>query len=252
MLKKRLIPTLLFNNNNLVKDKNFKSERGVGTPLPAVKIYNLREVDELIFLDVSATNNKKDPNYELISEISKHCFVPLTVGGGIYCLDQIEKLLSCGADKVSINTKAINDMFFLKEACNIFGKQCITISIDYKYNSKNEPIVWTNSGFVNTSKNLIDVLQDLNFFKVGEILLTNIELDGTFLGFDIDLYKRVVSLVDFPVIASGGAGELSDFVKLVKETDVSAMAAASIFHFTEITPLDVKKELIKNNIKMRV
>ncbi len=252
MLKKRLIPTLLFKNHNLVKGKQFKSDRGVGTPLPAVKIYNLREVDELIFLDVNATNKSIDPNYEVVKEISSHCFVPLTVGGGVNNLYQIESLLKNGADKVSINTQVINDLNFLKEACKSFGQQCITVSIDYKSNNNKEPIVWINSGKKNTHKNLFDVIKMISDIGAGEFLVTSIDHDGTFNGFDKTILKRVTEITEIPVIGSGGAGKIEDFSELILFSEVSAVAAASIFHFTEITPLTVKKYMKSQNIKIRI
>ena len=252
MLKTRVIPTLLFKDHGLVKGKKFNSNRGVGSVIPAVKIYNLREVDELIFLDVDITNSKKNLNLDIVREIAQVSFVPLTVGGGVKNLNDIEDLLKNGADKVSINTEAFKNPKLIKEAAKVFGSQCITVSVDFCKNVENDPIVWINSGQVNTNFSLYNWIKKVEDLGAGELLITSIDNDGTFQGYQTDIYKEIVKMVRVPVIASGGAGKLSDFVDVVQNGNVSAVAAASLFHFTEMTPMDVKNNMKKNNINIRV
>lgn len=252
MLKTRVIPTLLFKNNILVKGKKFNSNRGVGSALPAVKIYNLREVDELIFLDVDVTNLKNKLNLDVVREIAQFSFVPLTVGGGVKNLNDIEDLLKNGADKVSINTEALRNPELILEASKVFGSQCITISIDFRMDKNDQPIVWSNSGQLNTNIPLYNWVKKAQDLGAGELLITSIDNDGTFKGYKTDIYSKICSTTKVPVIASGGAGKLSDFVEVVKNGNVSAVAAASIFHFTEVTPMDVKNKMKESDINIRL
>ena len=232
MLKTRVIPTLLFKDHGLVKGKKFNSNRGVGSVIPAVKIYNLREVDELIFLDVDITNSKKNLNLDIVREIAQVSFVPLTVGGGVKNLNDIEDLLKNGADKVSINTEAFKNPKLIKEAAKkVFGSQCITVSVDFHKNVENDPIVWTNSGQVDTKFSLYNWIKKVEDLGAGELLITSIDNDGTFQGYQTDIYKEIVKMVRVPVIAysGNGPGKLSDFVDVVQNGNVSAVAAASLF-----------------------
>ncbi len=251
MLKKRIIPTLLYKELGLVKGSCFDSWRRIGPILPAVKVYNSREVDELIFLDILSTNNNSDIDYETISGFSKFCFVPLTVGGGIKNINQVKKLLEIGADKISINSAAYENPKLIEEVANQFGSQCIVASID----ARKEGDKWTcisNSGTENKNINPIFWSKRLEDLGAGEILITSIDKDGTRNGYDLDLISNVSKNVKIPVIASGGAGSYQDMYKAINLGGASAVAASSIFHFTEMTPLEAKNYLQEKGIPIRV
>jgi imidazole glycerol-phosphate synthase subunit HisF len=251
MLKKRIIPTLLFKDNKLVKGINFNSWRTVGDVMQSVRIYRMRKVDELILLDISATSLNKKIDLDLINEVANECFMPLVFGGGIKTIEDISNTLKAGADKVCINTASINDIKFVKEACKIFGSQAITISVDYK--KKGDAIeIWSNSGQVKTNLVFKDYLKVLENIGVGEIILTSIDKDGTMEGYDIATITEVNKFLNIPIIASGGAGSFKNMFDLLKSTNVSALAAGSIYHFTKKTPLDVKKYLNEKKIPVRI
>jgi cyclase len=250
MHKVRIIPTLLY-KDNLVKGKKFKSWRVVGNLYQMIKLYNLREVDELIFLDIEA-NQKNKIQFDLIDEFADDCFVPLTIGGGVKSLEDIGQLLKVGADKVCINSAAVHDLDFVKKAVDKYGSQCIVISVDYKINKDKMAEVFTLSGKKNTSLSLEEHIKNLDEVTPGEIILTSIDHDGMMNGYDIETIKKISNFSSTPIIASGGAGCLDDFYQLIKDTNIKALSAASIFHFTEITPLDVKKFLKKKNINVRL
>jgi len=250
MHKVRIAPTLLY-KNNLVKGKNFKSWRVVGNLYQMIKLYNLREVDELIFFDIDANKNNSI-QFSLIDEFADECFVPLTIGGGIKSLDDIENLLKVGADKVCINSSAIKDMNFLEKAINKYGSQCVIISIDYKVNKNNQKEIFIDSGNTPTGILLENFIEKINQIGPGEILVTSIDHDGVMKGYDIDTINKISKSSDVPIIASGGAGKLNDFFDIIDKTDIKALSAASIFHFTEITPLDVKRYLDQKGIKVRL
>lgn len=250
MLKKRIIPTLLFKDFGLVKGSGFNNWRRIGPVLPAIKVYNTREVDELIFLDVANSETLNEPDYEVVDDLSKHCFVPLTVGGGITRIDQVQKLLSCGADKVSINSSAYENPDLIKEIVNTHGSQSIVGSIDAK-KINNNWICFSNSGKKETKYDPVTWAKNLEELGVGEILITSIDRDGTMSGYDQDLISAVTGIVNIPVIASGGAGEYSDMEKAILGSGASAVAAASIFHFTECTPAKAKEYLERKGIPIR-
>ncbi len=250
MLKKRIIPTLLLKNMGLVKDVSFKSERRVGSVLPQVKIYNMREVDELIILDVNGSINKNIISVNEVEQFSRFNFIPLTVGGGINNLEQISSLLSVGADKVCINTSAYDNKNFVKSAVQTFGAQCIVASIDYrKVNGKN--VCFSHSGQKNESITLQNWIKELEDYGVGEILVTSIENDGNMNGYDFDTLAEISKITKIPLIASGGASSYEDFYQCFK-IGCDAVAAASIFHFTELTPSGAKKHLNEKNIPVRI
>ena len=252
MLKKRIIPTLLFNNNKLVKGIKFSSWRTVGSIMQAVRVYKIRKVDELILLDISATDLNRKIDLELINEVAKECFMPLTFGGGIKNLEDISKILKAGADKVCINTAATKDLKFIENACRVFGSQAIVISVDYKKNKDNLISVWSHSGKNKTSLIFENYLKDLESAGVGEIVLTSIDRDGTMKGYDIETLYTANNLIKVPIIASGGAGNFDNILELLNKTNISALAAGSIYHFTKKTPLDVKKYLNENKIPVRI
>lgn len=251
MLKTRVIPTLLFKEIGLVKGIGFDSWRRVDTVLPAIKVYNMREVDELILVDIDATKNNSEPDYESIRDFSKECFVPFCVGGGIKNIEQIKKLLRNGADKVSINTSAYNNIDLITQGAKLFGSQCIVSSIDCK-KINNDFYCFSNCGSVNTGYKLEEWVKKVVNAGAGEILLTSIDLDGTMKGYDIEMIKIATANVDVPVIASGGAGCYEHMYKAIIEGGASAVAAASIFHFTEQTPKEAKEYLFNKGIQTRI
>jgi imidazole glycerol-phosphate synthase subunit HisF len=252
MLKIRVIPTLLWKNVGLVKGVGFDSWRRVGPVLPAIKVYNMRQVDELILVDILATNEKRKPDFEAIKDFSSECFVPLTVGGGISTVNDVRDLLRVGADKVCINTAAYDDVSLITQIAKTFGSQCIVISIDAKKISEGNYECYSNSGKVPRKWKVEEWAKKVEEAGAGEILLTSIERDGAHTGFDLELIKKVTSKVSIPVIVSGGASKPEDFVLPILEGGASAVSAASIFHYTQYTPLDVKIEMRKNGIPVRI
>lgn len=250
MLKTRVIPTLLWKDHGLVKGKSFDSWRRVGTVLPAIKVYNTREVDELILVDITATIEKRDFNYDEIEGFTSESFVPLTIGGGIKGVDQIRKLLLAGADKVCINTSAYFNPEIIKMASNIFGAQCVVVSIDAKKSSSHNFECFSHSGTKATGEELAKHCQKIERLGAGEILITSIPHDGMMDGFDYEMIELVSNSVSVPVIASGGAGNYQHMLKAVN-SGADAVAAASIFHYTEQTPKEVKKYLHANGIPVR-
>ena len=235
----------------IVKGIKFKSWITVGSIMQAVRVYNLRQVDELILLDVYATNNKKKVDLEMVNEIANECFMPLTFGGGINSIKDISNLLKAGADKVSINTSATKNLRFINEACKTFGGQSIVASVDYKKEGNNI-IVYSNSGTFKTNLNFFDYLKDLEGAGVGEVILTSIDRDGTMEGYDKEVLKMSAKNLKIPIIASGGAGDYHDMLDTVQNSKISALAAASIYHFTVKTPRDLKVFLKENRIPVRI
>ena len=251
MLKIRIIPTLLWKNLGLVKGVGFHSWRRVGTVLPAVKVYNTREVDELILLDISATPDGREPDYESVEEFSAECFVPLTIGGGIRDLDQIKRLLWAGADKVTINTAAFDDPSLVRESARRFGSQCIVAAIDFRRLSDGRYECYSHCGSKPTGRSPLDWAVEVEALGAGEILLTSIERDGTMEGYDLELTRLVSERVRIPVIASGGAGNYQHLYEAIAEGKASAVAAASMFHFTQQTPLEAKHYLASKGVPVR-
>lgn len=250
MLKIRIIPTILYDEFKMVKGINFNSWRTVGNIIQAIRIYKIREVDELILMDISATNKKKKINLELIKDISEDSFMPLTFGGGINNIEQISQIIKNGADKVSINTAATKNLDLIYKASNNFGSQCIVVSIDYKVEN-NEIVIYSNSGEQRTKLNIIDYIKSVEEAGAGEILLTSIDKEGTMTGYDLKTIKYVSDNSKLPIIASGGCGKPQDMVDLAKKVKVSGIAAASMYHFTHHTPNDTKKNLEDNGFPVR-
>lgn len=237
MLKCRVIPILTFSGLALVKTKKFAaSPRMVGNAVQAAKVFNSRNVDELAFLDIYASNQKRKINLQMVRAIINECFMPVAIGGGISTIQDIHDLLAVGADKVVIKSKLIETPEFINEAANVFGNQCITLAIDAT--KKEEGYCLHNR--LNKSiplKEFLESIQDLNF---GEIILTSVDNDGMMCGFDIELVRLVEGLVDVPIVVSGGAGEPKHFKELFSQTNIEAVGAASIFYFTRYTPHDLK------------
>lgn len=251
MLKVRVIPTLLYKSVGLVKGVGFNSWRRVDTVLPAIKVYNMREVDELILVDIEATKEGKDPDYMSIRDFSRECFVPFCVGGGIRNIEQIRQLLRAGADKVSINSAAYENIELITEGARLFGSQCIVASIDCRL-VDGAYHCYSHNGEQDTGYLLADWAKKVVAAGAGEILLTSIELDGTMQGYDIDMIKTVTKIVNVPVIASGGAGGYEHMYQAVAMGGSSAVAAASIYHFTEQTPKEAKEYLKERGIPVRI
>jgi imidazole glycerol-phosphate synthase subunit HisF len=247
MLKKRVIPALLIKDNLLVKTKKFKSPRSIGSIIESVKLYDLREVDELVLLDISDKKKRNEPNYSTIAEVSKECFVPFCVGGGINDIKTIYKVLNSGADKVSINTQAIHNPKFIKEAAKEFGSQCIVVSIDYYKKGKN--FLLHNSEKKYYLDEYIDIIKDMG---PGEIILTCVDKEGTNEGFDYETIKRIKKKLSIPIIASGGAGKYEHMLKAFNYCNVDAVLASSIFCFLDKTPKNAKFFLQQNGINVRI
>lgn len=237
MLKSRVIPILTFNGFALVKTKMFApNPRMVGNAIQAAKVYNFRNVDELVFLDIYATDQNRKINLQVVRSIINQCFMPVAIGGAVTNVEDIQNLLAIGADKVVLKRKIIEDPGFIKEASEIFGNQCITLAIDaekrgetyYVYDRKYKDI------------QLLEFLNNIKNYPFGEIILTSVNNDGMMSGFDIELVKQVENLIKVPIVVAGGAGTLEHFKELFAETSIDAVGASSIFHFTRYTPRDVK------------
>jgi len=246
------MPTMLYKDLGLVKGVGFDSWRRVGGAMQAVKVYNMREVDELVLLDIRATIEGRSPDFALIDDLADDCFMPLTVGGGIRTVDDVRQLLQVGADKVSVNSAAITTPQLIEQIAAKFGSQCVVVSIDAKAEPDGRWIAYTHSGTRATGRDPLEVAQAVENFGAGEILLTSIDRDGSMTGYDIDLIKCVSDAVSIPVIASGGAGTYADMAKAIAEGHASAVAAASIFHFTEQTPLEGKRYLSRLGFNVRL
>lgn len=251
MLKTRIIPTLLYKNFGLVKGVRFNSWRVIGSAMQAVKVYNMRGVDELAFLDIAASSEKRPPDFNLIDEIADECFMPLAAGGGIKTIEDIRRLLAVGADKVIINTAAILNPELIKDAANKFGSQCVVVSLDVK-KIGGEYEVYIYSGAKSTKINPVSFAKNSEKLGAGEILITSIDRDGTMSGYDIELTKMISEAVSIPVIASGGAGSYEDVYSAINQGRASAIAAASIFQFTQQTPLGAKEFLNQRGICVRL
>ncbi len=251
MLKVRVIPTLLWKNFGLVKGVGFDSWRRVGPVLPAIKVYNSRDVDELILLDITASVERIEPDHNSVKDFSNECLVPFTVGGGITSLQQIVSLLHAGADKVAINTAAYSNPELVTAAARRFGAQCVVVSIDAKRHSDGSYSCVSQSGRADMIKSPVEWAKEMVGRGAGEILLTSVDQDGTMLGYDLMLVEQVVNAVNIPVIAAGGAGNYGHMIEVVKNAGASAVAAASIFHFTEQTPAGAKQAMEEAGIPVR-
>jgi cyclase len=250
MLKARVIPTLLWKGAGLVKGVAFDSWRRVGTVLPAIKVYNTREVDELVLLDITATREQREPDYESVAEYSAECFVPLTVGGGVRALEHMQKLLEAGADKVAINSAAYDHPELVQQGSRQFGSQCMVVSVDVRRYPDGRYECFRHCGQTPTGQEPVAWAKHLEALGAGEILLTRVERDGTFEGYDLELVEQVARAVNIPVIASGGAGTYAHMLAALQR-GAAAVAAASMFHFTEQTPKEAKAFLASHGIPVR-
>lgn len=248
MLKVRIIPTMLMKDMGLVKGVGFDSWRRVGTVMPSIKVYNRRQVDELIVLDISATNADRSPDFDEVANFAQECFVPLTVGGGVRTLDDIKKLLRAGADKVAINSACYDNPKLIEQAAKAFGNQCIVVSIDVRTQEDGSYKCASHSGSKTHDVDPVEHAQRMEKLGAGEILITSVERDGAMEGYDIDLIKKITEAVSIPVIASGGAASYEDMYQAITAGGAQAVSAASIFHFTQQTPLEAKAYLGERGI----
>jgi len=250
MLAKRIIPCLDIKNGETVKGINFLDLKEVGNPVEMAIKYSEQGADELVFLDISATNERRKTLILLVKEIAKNINIPFTVGGGINALENVEELLKNGADKITINSAALYDPNLITEVAKRFGSQCMVLAIDTKF-VENQNKVFSNGGKIETDKELFSWAKEVENLGAGEILLTSMNTDGTKAGFAIDITKTLSELINIPVIASGGAGTMQHFEDVFTETKATGALAASIFHFNEIGIPELKNYLKSKNLPIR-
>ena len=251
MLKNRIIPCLDVKNGRVVKGINFVDLQDAGNPVEQAKIYSDGGADEICFLDITASTDNRDTIYEVVEKTSTKWFVPLTVGGGVRNVDDISKLLTCGADKVSINTAAVQNSSVVIESSKKFGSQCIVVAIDVKKNGDKWE-VFTHGGRNNTNMDVIECAKKMEASGAGELLVTSMDRDGTQVGYDIDLISKISSKVNIPLIASGGVGNLDHLVDGIKLGNASAVLAASIFHYGKHSVKEAKEYLDSKGIPVRI
>ena len=251
MLKNRIIPCLDVKNGRVVKGINFVGLKDAGDPVEQAKIYSDGGADEICFLDITASNENRDTIFDVVRETSKKCFVPLTVGGGVKSVEDISKLLNCGADKVSINTAAVQNPDVVEQSSKKFGSQCIVVAIDAKKNNDQWEI-YTHGGRSSTGIDAIEFALNMEKKGAGELLITSMDRDGTQIGYDIDLMSTISSKANIPVIASGGVGELEHLVDGIKLGKASAVLAASIFHYGKYSIKEAKEYLDSKGIPVRI
>ena len=252
MIKKRIIPCLDVKEGRVVKGVQFKGLRDIGDPVDLALYYNAAGADELVFLDISKTEEGHDLTLDVIRQTAEQLFIPLTVGGGISTLEDISQLLNHGADKVSLNSAALKNPDLIRQASDKFGKQCICIAIDSQYDAQRDDFVCcTHGGKQRTDKRVYDWVQEVEALGAGELLVTSMAFDGMKQGFDLEHLNEISRRVNIPIIASGGGGHATHFTDLFTKTPVSAGLAASILHDKETTIRDIKIELQKGGIPVR-
>ena len=250
MLAKRIIPCLDIKNGETVKGVNFLDLKEVGNPVEMAIKYSQQGADELVFLDISATEERRKTLIPLVRDIAKHINIPFTVGGGINALENVEELLKNGADKITINSAALSNPKLITDVAKRFGSQCMVVAIDTKL-VENQNKVFSNGGKIETEKELFYWAKEVENLGAGEILLTSMNTDGTKSGFAIEITKQLSELVNIPVIASGGAGTMQHFEDIFTETKATGALAASIFHFNEIAIPELKNYLKSKNLSIR-
>ena len=252
MLTVRIIPCLDVKDGRVVKGVNFLDLIDAGDPVEQAKIYDKEGADELTFLDITASSENRDTILDVVSRTAEQCFMPLTVGGGVRSEKDIRNLLLAGADKVSINTAAVQRPLFVQEAANKFGSQCIVVAIDAKRVDSGDFQVFTHGGRIATGINAVEWAKQMVDYGAGEILLTSMDRDGTKKGFDIPLTKLIASSISIPLVASGGVGSIDHFSEGVIEGGASAVLAASVFHFGQVRRSDVKADMLGLGLPVRL
>lgn len=252
MLTKRIIPCLDVKCGRVVKGINFVSLRDAGDPVECAKVYDRQRADELVFLDITASHEERPIIKHIVEQVAESVYIPFTVGGGIRSIEDIRELLKAGADKVSLNTAAIERPQLVREASERFGSQCIVVAIDCKKNEKGGWTVYTHGGRKPTDLDAIEWAKKVDNLGAGEILLTSMDRDGTKLGYDLEVTKSIVDSVGIPVIASGGVGDLEHFYEALAVAGADAVLAASIFHFGKFTVKEAKQYLKNRGIAVRI
>ena len=251
MLAKRIIPCLDVRDGRVVKGVNFVNIRDAGDPVELARYYSQQGADEIVFLDITATSDARDTVADVVERTASQVFVPLTVGGGIRTLDDFQRLLRAGADKISVNSAAVKDPTLISRAAERFGAQCVVLAIDVKKRPDGTFEVVTAGGRHFTGLDAVEWAKEGERLGAGEILLTSMDADGTKAGFDLQITKAITDAVSIPVIASGGCGSLEHFSEVFEETGCDAALAASLFHFGELTVSQVKDHLRSRNIPVR-
>ncbi len=251
MLAKRIIPCLDVRDGRVVKGVNFVNIRDAGDPVELAKFYSDQGADEIVVLDITATSDARDTVADVVERTAAQVFVPLTVGGGIRTLDDFQRLLRAGADKISVNSAAVKDKTLISRAAQRFGSQCVVLAIDARHRSEGGYEVVTAGGRTPTGLDAVEWARRGQELGAGEILLTSMDADGTKVGFDLEMTRAVTQAVSIPVIASGGCGSLEHFAQVFEETGCDAALAASLFHFGELTVPQVKEFLRGRNIPVR-
>lgn len=251
MLTKRIIPCLDVTGGRVVKGTKFLSLRDAGDPVECAMAYDRQGADELVFLDITASSDGRSTMVEVVEKTAAHCFMPLTVGGGIRKVADVRTMLNAGADKVSVNTAAIHDPGLIARAAAAFGSQCIVLAIDAKRNERGSWTVYTHGGRQATELDAVAWAREAERLGAGEILLTSMDADGTKAGYDLALTRTVSEALRIPVIASGGAGRLEHLAQVLDEGKADAVLAASIFHFGELSVGDVKRYLAAQGVPVR-
>ncbi len=253
MFTKRIIPCLDVNNGRVVKGVNFVNLKDAGDPVEIAAAYDKAGADEVVFLDITASCDQRDTVVDLVRKVAEKVFIPFTVGGGIRTVDDFKAILREGADKVSINSSAINTPRLISDAADKFGSQCVVVAIDARRREDNTGWnVYKNGGRIDTGLDVLEWAQKVNEMGAGEILLTSMDCDGTKAGYDIELTKKVSELVSIPVIASGGAGTKEHFYEALKTGGADAALAASLFHYKELEILDLKRDLMTRGVSVRL
>lgn len=252
MLKARIIPCLDVANGRVVKGVNFVDLIDAGDPVEQARVYDKAGADELTFLDITASHENRDTIFDVVNRTAEQCFMPLTVGGGVRTTEDIRKLLLAGADKASINTAAVNNPEFVKEAAEKFGSQCIVVAVDAKTVAPGKFEIFTHGGRNPTGIDAVEWVKRMASYGAGEILLTSMDRDGTKQGFNLELTRAIADAVPIPVIASGGVGTLEHMVEGVRDGHASAVLAASIFHFGTFTIAETKRYMAAHGIDVRL
>lgn len=252
MLKKRIIPVLLLKDGKMVKGKKFRNFRNTGSPESAVDVYSSQDADELVFLNISENKNYFIEFKNIIKRAAKKCSMPMTVGGNIKSLKDVREMLMIGADKVIITSEIINNFSLINEVAYNFGAQCLIVGVDYSFDkSTNKYFVWKNLYKNKTKYELFEYIEIIKNYNFGELFLNSVDRDGMMKGYDIDIIKKVRDFINVPIIACGGAGNFEHFEELFKNTDISAAACSSIFHFGDNNPIRARSHLRNKGILMR-